>query len=85
MRPHGSPKELEQRRQRAIALLQEGYGPVDVAGMLGVERRSVRRWKAAHRKKGEKGIQAKQASERPPKLDSKDFRKLEKSFRNAGP
>ena len=80
MRPQGSPKELEQRRQRAIALLQEGYQPVDVAGMLGVERRSVRRWKATHRKKGEKGIQAKQASGRPPKLDRKNLRKLERSL-----
>lgn len=80
MRPHGSPKELEQRRQRAISLLQEGYQPVDVASMLGVERRSVRRWKAAHRKKGEKGILAKRASGRPPKLDSNDLRKLEKTL-----
>jgi transposase len=80
MRPHGSPKELEQRRQRAIVLLQGGYQPVDVASMLGVERRSVRRWKATHRKKGEKGIQAKQAPGRPPKLDSKNIRKLEKAL-----
>jgi transposase len=80
MRPHGSPKELEQRRQRAVALLQEGYQPVDVAGIVGVDRRSVRRWKATHRKKGEKGIQAKQASGRPPKLDSKDLRRLEKAL-----
>jgi transposase len=78
MRPQGSPKELEQRRQRAIALLQEGYPPVDVASILGVDRRSVRRWNAAHRKKGEQGIRAKQASGRPPKLDGKDLRKLEK-------
>jgi transposase len=78
MRPQGSPKELEQRRQRAIALLQEGYPPVDVASILGVDRRSVRRWNAAHRKKGKQGIRAKQASGRPPKLDSKDLRKLEK-------
>jgi transposase len=80
MRPHGSPKELERRRQRAIALLQEGYQPVDVASILGVDRRSVRRWNETHRKKGEEGIQAKQASGRPPKLDSKDLRKLEKSL-----
>jgi transposase len=80
MRPHGSPKELEQRRQHAISLLQEGYQPVDVANLLGVERRSVRRWKATHRKKGERGIRAIQASGRPPKLDSNDLRKLEKSL-----
>jgi transposase len=88
MRPHGSPKELEQRRHRAIVLLQEGHQPVDVASILGVDRRSVRRWNATHRKKGEKGIQAKQASGRPRKLDSKDLRKLEelllKGSKNAG-
>jgi transposase len=78
MRPHGNPKELENRRQRAIDLLQEGYQPVYVAKMLGVDRRSVRRWKAAHLKKGQKGIQAKPASGRPPKLDQNDLRKLEK-------
>jgi transposase len=71
---------LEQRRQHAISLLQEGYQPVDVANLLGVERRSVRRWKAIHRKKGEKGIRAIQAPGRPPKLDSSDLRKLEKSL-----
>ena len=80
MRPHGSPKELEQRRQRAISLLREGYQPVDVATMLGVDRRSVRRWKATHRQKGEKGIRARQASGRPPKLDSIYLQKLEKAL-----
>jgi len=80
MRPHGSPQDLEQRRHRAISLLQEGYQPVDVASMLGVDRRSVRRWRSAHRKRGEKGISARQASGRPPKLNSKDLRKLERAL-----
>ncbi len=48
MRPKGSASELERRRQRAIALLDKGHAPVDVARMLGVDRRSVRRWKAAY-------------------------------------
>ena len=52
MRPHGSPKELERRRQRAIALLKEGYQPVDIATMLSVDRRSVRRWKATYHNGG---------------------------------
>lgn len=80
MRPHGSPKELEQHRQRAISLLREGCQPVDVATMLGVDRRSVRRWKATHGQKGEKGILARQAPGRPPKLDSNDLRKPEKAL-----
>jgi transposase len=52
MRPAGSPQALEHRRLRAIALLKEGVAPVDVAQRLGVDRRSVRRWKAAHREQG---------------------------------
>lgn len=80
MRPQGNPKELEHRRQRAITLLQEGYQPVDVAKMLGVDRRSVRRWKASYRKKGQKGIQAMPAPGRPPKLNQNNLLKLEKTL-----
>ncbi len=78
MRPHGSPKELERRRRRAIVLLQEGLTPVEVARRVGVDRRSVRRWKAAHRKGGRQALKAKPASGRPPKLDSAAKARLEK-------
>ena len=50
MRSMGSPRELEQRRYRALALLQKGLSPVEVAQRLGVDRRSVRRWKSAARR-----------------------------------
>ena len=46
--------------------------------MLGVDRRSVRRWKAAHRKNGAQGINAKPAPGRPPKLRRAEHRRLEK-------
>ncbi|MFQ5931826.1 MAG: helix-turn-helix domain-containing protein, partial [Nitrospiraceae bacterium] len=49
MRPSGSPEMLERRRHRAMALLQRGHQPVEVARLLGVDRRSVRRWNAAFR------------------------------------
>ena len=65
MRPSGTQEELQRRRERALTLFEQGYPPVEVAGMLGVERRSVRRWKAAFRKRGAKGIEAKAA---PPRL-----------------
>lgn len=77
MRPRGSPQELQHRRLRAISLLQEGYMPVDVAKMVGVDRRSVRRWKSAYLKEGEKGIQAKPASGRPCKLSKEEREKLQ--------
>ena len=61
MRPSGSPEELERRRLRALALLEQGLQPVEVARRVGADRRSVRRWKAAARAEGEAGVRAKPA------------------------
>src|SRR3989338_5953388 len=52
MRPIGSGEELERRRVRALELLKSGLWPVEVARRVGVDRRSVRRWKAAVRAGG---------------------------------
>jgi len=78
MRPSGSPAQLEKRRVRAITLLQEGFTPVEVARRLGVDRRSVRRWRAAHDATGRNGLAARPAPGRPPKLDAKARAKLER-------
>jgi transposase len=78
MRPPGSPQELERRRHRALALLGAGEAPVDVAHRLGVDRRSVRRWKAAHRTQGLEGVRAKPAPGRPPKLTATQRAQLER-------
>lgn len=77
MRPTGSPEELERRRLRALALLKEGLLPSEVARRVGVDRRSVRRWKAAARRKGEAGVRARAASGRPSKLTPRHKRRLE--------
>src|SRR5215831_8775441 len=81
MRPSGSPEELERRRQRAIMLLQRGMAPVDVAGHVGVDRRSVRRWRASHERAGPAGVAAKPAPGRPPKLDPRQWARLERLLR----
>lgn len=80
MRPHGSPQVLQERRFRAISLLKEGYQPVDIAQIVEVDRRSVRRWNATYKKEGQKGIEANPSSGRPPKLKVKDKKKLEKAL-----
>jgi transposase len=80
MRPLGSPETLQRRRERALVLLSKGYQPVDVARMLGVDRRSVRRWKSAYRSKGERGITAKPSPGRPCRLSAKDKRTLERAL-----
>lgn len=77
MRPRGSPEELERRRHRAIDLLQQGYQPVDVAQMVGGDRRSVRRWNAAYRAKGLDGLCRTPAAGRPAKLDARARKKLD--------
>ena len=72
-RPHGSPEHLECRRLQAWKLLREGFGPVEVARKLGVDRRSVRRWRAL----GEhKQLAARPAVGRPAKLSEAQRERL---------
>ena len=78
MRPHGSPESLERRRLTAISLLKEGLTPVEVARKLGVDRRSVRRWKASHAADRKSGVLAKPASGRPRRLDDGQRVRLER-------
>jgi transposase len=77
MRPTGSPEELERRRLRALALLDDGLLPSEVAQRVGVDRRSVRRWKAVAREHGEAGVRARAATGRPSKLNLRQKRRLE--------
>jgi len=76
VRPSGTPQELEQRRLRAVRLLSEGFSPVEVARQIGVDRRSVRRWKAAAREGGTAAVAAKPASGRPRRLTRRDLTRL---------
>lgn len=78
MRPKGSPAELERRRLRALSLLEQGLQPVEVAQRVGVDRRSVRRWKAAVRRSGRRALQAQPASGRPPKLAARHRPRLQR-------
>ena len=76
MRPQGSPAELERRRLRAIELLQRDTPVHVVAERLGVDRRSVRRWKRTHRRQGRAGLRARPAPGRPPKLTPRQRQRL---------
>lgn len=80
MRPSGSPAELERRRLRAITLLRAGLLPVEVARRIGVDRRSVRRWRAGYDREGKAGVLAKPASGRPPKLEAAQQQRLERAL-----
>jgi transposase len=76
MRPQGSPAELERRRLRAIDLLEREVPVHVVADRLGVDRRSVRRWKQAHRRRGRAGLRARPVPGRPPKLTATQRKQL---------
>ena len=78
MRSFGSAAELGRRRERAIQMLQEGLPPFEVARKLGVDRRSVRRWRAAFGKHGTRGLQPQPVPGRPVKLDLKAQHRLER-------
>ena len=78
MRPAGSPKSLQRRRERAMQLLKDGHQPHEAAAKLKVDRRSVRRWRAAYRQQGAQAMQAKPAPGRPSKLSDREKGQLEK-------
>jgi transposase len=68
MRPKGSQELLEWRRYRAIALLEAGKSPAEVAEFLGVGRNTVYRWRRRYRREGQPGLAARSIPGRPPRL-----------------
>lgn len=76
MRIPGTPAELEARRRRAAALLDQGLGVNDVARRVGASSSSVSRWKTALRKRGPAGLKAKPHPGRKPRLRPADKRRL---------
>jgi len=65
MRPKGSGKALERRRLRAVDLLYKGYTSREVAKLLGVDIRSIQRWRQTFQQKGKMNLLAKTHPGRP--------------------
>ena len=76
MRPKGTAEELERRRRRAVALLDQGHGVREVVAMVRASPGAVTRWRQAYEKRGEAGLSAKPHPGRPPKLSAKQRRRL---------
>jgi len=70
MRPHGSVEELERRRRRAVAMVQEGHSQAQVARALGVGSGTVTRWCQAYQRQGDQGLAAKRHPGPKPKLSA---------------
>lgn len=84
MRPKGTVKELQRRRERAIALLSDGGGIREVARIVGSSASSVVRWRDAHEKGGAKALEPKPVPGRPKKLSDKQRQILDRLL-NKGP
>src|SRR5215813_10130894 len=56
MRPFGSPKTLERRRRRAVALLQQGLSLHEVARRVQASVSSVSQWRAAWQQGGDAAL-----------------------------
>lgn len=76
MRPKGTSEELEQRRRQAIALLEQGMRPAQVARAVSTSRASVTRWKQAYEARGARGLAAKPHPGKPPQLTKRERRRL---------
>jgi len=78
MRTKGTAQELEQRRLRAMALLEQGHSGSQVARMLGVTPGAVSQWKKAYRRGGARALRAKVHLGPAPKLTTQQRRRLER-------
>jgi transposase len=68
MRPPGSPRRLEQRRQKAIALLRSGETHQKVAWAVKSSLSSVVRWHQAYQRSGKQVLRTKPIPGRQPRL-----------------
>ena len=76
MRPKGSAEELERRRRRAVALLQDGMTPAAVARAVGASRASVTRWRQAVEAGGRDALRAKPHPGGKPRLTAAQQKRL---------
>ncbi len=81
MRPKGTSEDLQRRRERAIALFEQGARKAEIARSLGTSRASVSRWCRAYQHDGTEGIQARATPGRPAKLSAKQKRRLLRRIR----
>lgn len=77
MRPYGTSKQLQQRHQRALALLRRGKSVRKVAETIGVTVRSIYRWHQEQKQSKKKNIQP---LGRPAYLTKGQFQRLEQEL-----
>src|SRR6266849_5567914 len=76
MRPPGAPDQLQQRRRRAVQLLQAGRPVSAVARQVQASVSSVWRWWQTYQRDGPRGLRPKPTPGRPPRLSGAQQRQL---------
>lgn len=80
MRPHGTQEQLEERRRRALRLLDEGLSPPEVAQKIGCSLSSVYYWDELRETKGEDALKPKPVPGRPGRLTERQKRSLTRTL-----
>src|ERR1700674_2637049 len=75
-RPKGSADLLEERRRRALALLDSGHSLNEVGRRIGCNASSVMRWRDARRRGGAQALRVRFSPGRPWKLNKADRKRL---------
>lgn len=70
-RPSGSADKIEERRRRALSLLDKGYSLNEVGRLLECAPSSVMRWRDARKRGGVKALQVRFSPGRPLRLSSR--------------
>lgn len=83
MRTDGTPAELERRRRLAVLRVRSGYTQKEVADFLGVHPRTVQRWMQIYRERGMRGLKARPAPGRTPKLSLRQEQAVLRWFRQS--
>ena len=81
MRPRGSAIDLERRRRRAVRFLRRGLSVNEVALRVGADPSSVRRWRQAFRRCGDRGLEPRPHTGRPSFLTTRQKSGLMKRLR----
>ena len=75
-RPKGSPKDLENRRRRALAMLRDGATQQEVADRFGVGQPAVSKWLKLYTEGGEAALDARPTPGRPSALSDRQKSQL---------
>lgn len=78
-RPLGKSNKLEERRFKAVEMVEkQGLTQAEVSRRFKIDSRTIRKWMAWYRGRGQRKLEARPTPGRPSRLDKKQHAKFEK-------